>query len=103
MLAVDAVVERGQRLDLVRVGALVELDDALQHDLDRLADPHHLARGVGQRLAGVSSALLVERADSSVDGERVGRLGRRAKRHDLLGSAIDEAGQRQAGKQDDAR
>ncbi len=51
VLAVDAVVEGGQRLDLLVVGLLVELDDALQHDLDGLADAHHLARGVGQRLA----------------------------------------------------
>ena len=62
VLAVDAVVERGQRLDLVGVGALIEFDDALQHDLDGLADPHHFARRIGQRLARYVERAFVERA-----------------------------------------
>ena len=101
VLAVDAVVERRQRLDLVVVGRLVELHDALQHDLDRLADAHHLARRVGERLAGRVERALVERA--TVRSRRA-RLPARAaciERHDPFGKPVDEAGERHAGNSDE--
>ena len=97
VLAVDAVVERGQRLDLVGVGALVELDDALQHDLDGLADAHHLAGGVGERLARACRARFVERADSSATASASAGSGGVPSATILSDSAVDR-GRQAAGR-----
>ena len=95
VLAVDAVVERRQRLDLVVVGRLVELHDALQHDLDRLADAHHLARRVGERLGRRVERGLGERGDFG-RCEIVFASRARSICVEPLGEPVDEAGERHA-------
>jgi hypothetical protein len=64
MLAVNAVIQCGERLDLGVIGAFIKLEDALQHDLNGLADSNDFARDIGERQAWhVSSADLIKGRD----------------------------------------
>ena len=101
MPPVDLVVEGCKLGDAFFVGVLVELDNALKHDVDCLADADDLARGIGQRLLRTVEIVFIERTDPlDLCHGLTGR--RRCGEHDLQGRAVDETRKRRTSENDQA-